>query len=160
MNLTIAILTGDHGYGQGLCAQPLSHFNATLGIVDNTSDFAFRPLARSDLVILGRDMTRRQILKVLRAMRILRAPSHVILVVRSQESVDQAFEFLSRGVRAVVLDEGRETDLKTAVEQVLLDRQYMSPKLIMPMLKRYREMCAELRERSAEIIVDTVSPPR
>ena len=159
MNLNVAIVTGDRTYGQQLRGLLLPHARAPIRIVRDVPDLAFRTLWRSDLVLFGSDLPTRRMRKILRALRILRAPARAIVLMRSWESVDQAVHALRHGAWALVLEDDRERDLPQALEQLRRDRRFLSPRLIVPMLERYRELLGELRETtgSKRSITDLLS---
>ncbi len=148
MRLEIMIIAADRASSEEFLQRIASPFAERAEILEYEPDIALRPLRQTDLVILGNDLRHRQVLRVLRALQITGGRSRVVAALGQSDDVSDAIHYLSFGVRGLISITDDGDVVREAAESVFRDRQYVSPALIDPLLRRYRELCAKLRASS------------
>lgn len=147
MTKTLAILTANVPNNHWLLTilQPLTSFR--LRFVDDKPDMSFRDLSTADLIVLGPDVPRWRRMVALRALARIGVAAPALAVVPPNESVEQVLDYLRQGASAVILDTDSPGEFMRALELVSAGRLYLSAGLIPGVLKRYRELCAEMRRK-------------
>ena len=149
MAKTLAVLTANAPNDSWLLmiSQPLMPYR--MRIVEDTPDVSFRALSTADMVVLGPNVPRARGMMTLRALTRTRMGTPALAVVSMAEPVDGVLDYLRQGASAAILDTDGPGEFMQAVEQVSGGRLYLSSGLIPVMLKRYRELCAEMRRKLA-----------
>ncbi len=145
VKLNVAILTGE--FANGTRVQKLLQSKAEIHarIIRDDSYYSLLTLRGVKLLVLTQDVSKTRVLKVARALVRLRIPTRLLLIVPASEPIDQVLDYLVQGIRAIIIDTDRETDLAPALTQLARGGLYLSPKLTMRLLLHFRELQARVR---------------
>jgi DNA-binding NarL/FixJ family response regulator len=145
LKLNVAILTGEFANGTRIQKLLQSKAEIRARIIRDDPHFSLRSLRGAKLLVLNQDVSRERVSKIVRALVRLGVSSRVLLIIPAGESMDQVLDYLGKGIRAIILDSDRETDLAPALAQLVRGNLYLSPKLTLRLLHHFQELQARMR---------------